>query len=488
MENKRKEIFSAHGMSCAGCEAMIEKALQDLEGILEVKASFAKNLVFVTYDPEKIGFDKMRSAVQKAGYTIEKEPLILADKFGDKKDKPLSTLQFIGISVILLTLFLTINNTIGFNFIPEVTSSMGYGVLFVVGLLTSLHCVAMCGGINMSQCVNSGGAAAGFKEKVRPSLFYNLGRVTSYTMIGGIIGAIGSVVTFSGWARGLVAILSGIFMVMMGLSMTGLFPWINRVTPRLPRIFREKADSAGQGRGPYIVGLINGLMPCGPLQAMQLYALGTGSAIAGALSMFFFSIGTLPLMFGLGAAITMLGSKFTKNMMKVSAILVAMLGVIMLSRGLALSGSALPSRSSVSAASFNSSAASAARVEDGVQNITTPLASRGYPDIMVQKGVPVVWNLQADSSNLNGCNNTLVISQYDLQVKLKAGDNIIKFTPTENGTITYACWMGMQTGQISVVENLDKPTTQTAADETAETSNNTSLGGMSCCLGNTASN
>lgn len=488
MANKRTETFSAHGMSCAGCEAIIEEALQDLEGILEVKASFAKNLVVVTYDPDRISFGKMRAAVQQAGYTIEKKPDLPEAKTSEINDKPLSTLQFFGIAVILLALFLTINNTIGFNFIPEVTSSMGYGVLFVVGLLTSLHCVAMCGGINMSQCVNSSGSSAAVKEKIRPSLFYNLGRVTSYTMIGGIIGAIGSVVSFSGWARGLVAILTGIFMVMMGLSMTGLFPWINRMTPRLPRKFREKADSAGRGKGPYIVGLINGLMPCGPLQAMQLYALGTGSAIAGALSMFFFSIGTLPLMFGLGAAITMLGRKFTKNMMKVSAIMVAMLGVIMLSRGLALSGSALPSGSSVSAASFNSSAASAARVGEGVQNITTTLASRGYPDIIVQKGVPVVWNLQADSSNLNGCNNTLVISEYDLQVKLKAGDNIIKFTPTENGTITYACWMGMQTGQISVVENLEEPKAQTAADETAAVSNNTPLGGISCCLGNTASN
>jgi len=70
----------------------------------------------------------------------------------------------------------------------------------------------------------------------------------------------------------------------------------------------------------------------------------------------------------------------------------------------------------------------------------------------VKKGVPVVWNLQADSSNINGCNRTLVISEFDLQVKLQAGDNIIKFTPTESGTITYSCWMGMQTGKITVVD------------------------------------
>jgi sulfite exporter TauE/SafE len=340
----------------------------------------------------------------------------------------------------------------------------------------------------MSQCVNSSGAAAGAKAKVRPSLLYNIGRVTSYTIIGGIIGAVGSVISFSGWARGLVAILSGIFMVIMGLSMTGLFPWMNKITPRLPRIFREKAGSAGRGKGPYIVGLLNGLMPCGPLQAMQIYALGTGSFISGALSMFFFSLGTLPLMFGLGAIITMLGSKFTKNMLKVSAVLVAVLGVIMLSRGLVLSGVGLPSLSSASAAASGSSAAASVSVEDGVQKISSTLTSRGYPNITVQKGVPVEWNLQADASNINGCNKTLIISEYNLQVKLKAGDNIIKFTPTESGTITYSCWMGMQTGQISVVDDLNGQSAQAASDESAPSSPGTYSGGMSCCTGNTSSN
>ena len=86
---------------------------------------------------------------------------------------------------------------------------MGYGLLFAVGLLTSLHCIAMCGGINLSQCVTYK-----FNEnetnkitKLKPSLMYNAGRVASYTLIGGIVGALGSVITFSGTAKGIVAIL-----------------------------------------------------------------------------------------------------------------------------------------------------------------------------------------------------------------------------------------------------------------------------------------
>jgi len=483
MATKITETFTAQGMSCTGCEAVLEKALRGLDGILEVQASFAKNQVAVTYDPRRISFGKMRAATQQAGYTIEEAQAKPVDKTDGGKDRPLSTRQFIGIAVILLALYLVINNTVGFNFIPEITSSMGYGILFIVGLLTSLHCLTMCGGINISQCVNSGGSGA--RAKVRPSLLYNLGRVTSYTVIGGVIGALGAVVSFSGWARGLVAMFSGVFMIVMGLSMTGVFPWINRLTPRLPRIFRDKADAAGRGKGPYLVGLLNGLMPCGPLQAMQVYALGTGSLIAGALSMFFFRLGTLPLMFGLGAVTTMLGSKFTKKMMKASAVLVAVLGIIMLGRGLALSGVALPSPglSALAAEDNRADIAATAAIsgENDVQDIVSALGARGYPNITVEKGVPVVWNLQADADALNGCNNVLVIPEYDLQVKLKTGDNIIKFTPTESGTFTYSCWMGMLTGQITVVDDLSDDTAQGAPEDAAILPGSTSSGGMSCC-------
>ena len=487
MTINKKETYAVKGMSCTGCESVIEKALLELEGIKAVKASFANNTVTVTYDSEKINFGKIKAAVKKAGYAIEKAQLSPTTKPEDENGKSFTKGQFVGIAVILLAAYLIINNTVGFNFIPEITSSMGYGVLLVVGLLTSLHCVAMCGGINLSQCLKSESTTSGTKVNIKPSLLYNLGRVTSYTIIGGIVGAIGSVISFSGWAKGLIAILSGFFMVIMGLSMTGLFPWINKITPRLPRVFREKAGSAGRGKGPYIVGLLNSLMPCGPLQAMQIYALGTGSFITGALSMFFFSVGTLPLMFGLGAFITMLGSKFTKQMMKISAVLVVVLGIVMLGRGFVLSNVTFPSLTSSTSAVSDTGDKAAVNSENGVQNITSTLTTRGYPDITVQKGVPVVWDLKADAGSINGCNSTMVLSEYGLQVKLKAGDNIIMFTPTDTGKITYSCWMGMQVGHINVVDDLGGQSAQDASDKSTASSNN-KPGGMSCCTGSFASN
>lgn len=451
-----KTTYSVKGMTCTGCEGAIERILKKLDGVQSVKASFSSNTVTVEYDPGVAGILVMSAALEKAGYSIgQADSIAKVEKPKAKADhKTLRINQLIGIGIILFAAYLIIEKTVGFNFIPEVNASMGYGMLFVVGLLTSIHCVAMCGGINMSQCINPAAQDQPTKaaDRIKPSLLYNAGRVISYTAIGGIVGAIGSVISLSGWARGIVAVLSGIFMVIMGLSMLGIFPWINKIIPRMPRFLQAKAGEARKGRGPFIVGLLNGLMPCGPLQAMQLYALGTGSFLAGALSMFLFSLGTVPLMFGLGALSSLLSGKFTSRMMKVSAALVLLLGLVMMNRGLALSGvSLLPGGQPAAQATAGVDNTTNPAISGGVQEITSKLTSRGYPEITVQAGVPVRWNLQANAKDLNGCNRSLIIPEYNLQVDLKAGDNIIEFTPAKAGTVPYSCWMGMITSRINVV-------------------------------------
>ena len=492
------ETYSVRGMACTGCETIIRNILLRIDGVKEAEPDFAGNVVKITYDKDTVSLQTIRKTLEKEGYFLkdgnkEGDAALLTDvlqnqdasqnkavsqKSPSPKDRTFSPLQFVGIAVTLIAGYLIIKNTVGFSFIPEITPSMGYGMLFVIGLLTSLHCVAMCGGINLSQCMPKGEAPTTTKDKIKPSLLYNLGRVTSYTIIGGIVGALGSVFRFSGTARGVVAIFAGIFMVIMGISMLGIFPWLNKFTPRLPRFMRRKAGAAGKGKGPFIVGLLNGLMPCGPLQAMQIYALGTGSFLTGALSMFFFCLGTLPLMFGLGVFIMFLGSKFTKWMVGIGAVLVVVLGVVMFTRGAALAGIGMPKLvwdSSNQARAVQATetvtekaAANASSGADGsaVQYITSTLSANSYPDITVQKGIPVEWTIHADKGVVNGCNGTMVISAYGLQIKLKEGDNLIKFTPTDTGTINYSCWMGMITGRIEVDEKAAASGGQTQSAQT----------------------
>jgi plastocyanin domain-containing protein len=136
-------------------------------------------------------------------------------------------------------------------------------------------------------------------------------------------------------------------------------------------------------------------------------------------------------------------------MLKISALLVLLLGTAMVGRGLNLSG-------------FNFSipgtgpARNVARIQDGKQYVTSTLTNGSYEPIFVQAGIPVAWTITASADNLNGCNNPLIVPRYHIKKQLAAGKNLIEFTPEQSGTIGFSCWMGMINSSIRVVDDLTK--------------------------------
>ena len=474
-DNIKTKTLKIDGMTCINCENKIRTKLKSTLGIINAKVSYTYSTAIITYDSSIIRLNEIVGIIEHLDYKVltnEMKSNQASDQNAGRRngqktgnpqtqklgDKPNYT-KLLGVIIIIFAIYMVTKMFGGlnvFNVFPQAELGMSYGMLFIIGILTSIHCVAMCGGINLSQCVPQKQPASLTKSgasTIAPSLLYNAGRVISYTVVGGFVGAVGSVVSFSGPAKGLVQLAAGIFMVIMGLNMLNIFPWLRRFNLHMPKIFATKINEQKIHKGPLVVGLLNGLMPCGPLQAMQLYALSTGDPVKGAMSMFIFSLGTVPLMFGLGALSTLLSKKFTSKMMTASAVLVVILGVFMFSSGMSLSGIRLPS---FNASAKNSSTnVNAAKTENGVQVVTTGLPSGRYEPITVQKGVPVKWIIQARDGEINGCNNRIVIPEFNKEKALEVGDNIIEFTPTESGTFGYSCWMGMIRSKITVVDNLN---------------------------------
>ena len=456
------------GLSCSACETKIERTLLQLDGVMSVNVNYVSSILTISYDEQKQTIGTITSELEKIGYfvvtdsgTYDTETLETKDqlnqKVSEKSDHKKMNYLLVSISGLLLFgAYFILINTNGFNFIPKITTNMGYGVLFVVGLLSSLHCVAMCGGLNLSLCI-SYQTTANQEHKSSsfwPSFLYNLGRVISYTIIGGIVGAIGSVFRISTSGSAIIAAIAGVFMIVMGLNMLNVFPWLRKLNPRIPKVLTRKIESKKKNKGPFIVGLLNGFMPCGPLQAMQLYALGTGSFLAGALSMLVFSLGTVPLMFLFGSLGSFLSSKATKKMITVSAFLVMLLGFIMLNRAFTLTGMSMGSQST---SEPTNSPEGTVATDNNIQKITTQLEAGTYPPITVFAGVPVEWTIIATEDNLNGCNGVIVIPEYQINQKLVVGENLITFTPTKSGTFGYSCWMGMIKSSITVLEKVEQP-------------------------------
>ena len=152
MAKQNKWQLKIENMTCAHCEIKVEQTIKSIDPTLEIKASYSRSEAVVKSDKEKVDFKQIKAALENEGYTVvnvRKETDSQPSKEADK----LSPLHLVGIGIAVIGIYLLINNTIGFNFIPEIKPGMGYGVLFVIGLLTSLHCISMCGGINLSQCI-----------------------------------------------------------------------------------------------------------------------------------------------------------------------------------------------------------------------------------------------------------------------------------------------------------------------------------------------
>ena len=456
-----KEKIKVFGMTCASCESRVEKAVKKLDGVKTAKANFSGQFLTVEYDTVLCNDEKIKTNINLAGYSTESS----------------NNYKIVGMLIIVATIVL-IGNTTGGIDMESKLSGATYFVLFIVGALTSIHCVGMCGGIALSQSINKDSKSK--FDSIKPAILYNAGRVISYTIIGGLVGALGSVLSLSISIKAGLQIFAGVFMVVMGLNMSGfsLFRKLNIKLPWSACSIKKKT------KAPFLVGVLNGLMPCGPLQTMQLYALGTGSALNGALSMLVFSLGTVPLMLTFGVLSGLISKGYTKTLLKFSGILVVVLGIIMGTRGLALAGINVPSTSTLAASFFanktsqqSSTAPTKPVIENGVQIIRMTADGAGYTPngLYVQKNMPVKWII--DGKALNSCNSQVVAPSLNIQKNLKPGENVIEFTPKDKD-INFSCGMGMIRGVIKVVDNIE-----TVDTSKVDSSVPTPSAGMSCCTG-----
>ncbi len=325
-------VFRVGGMVCPSCERHVESAALAL-GAGAAKADFAKGTLTVgmAEDGSPVDERALARALESEGYAL------LAD------DAPRGGLAaaapFLVVAAVLALAFLPGLSAL-FPALPEVGRDAGLAVLFAAGLATSLHCVAMCGGISLAQSLNSRTLRV---RPLRANGLYNLGRLLSYAGIGAAAGALGEVLTPGPQARAAVFLAAGCAMILLGLRLSGLVPALQRIHLRIFGVFGKPGrQPGGSAAGSFAVGLLNGFMPCGPLQAMQLYALSSGGPAEGAAAMLAFGLGTVPAMLLVGVLGGRLDRRHAGRLMRVSALLVAGLGVALLRNGAALAGLSLP--------------------------------------------------------------------------------------------------------------------------------------------------
>jgi hypothetical protein len=218
-----------------------------------------------------------------------------------------------------------------------------YLSVFLIGLLGGMHCIGMCGGFVAMYSLR--------KPAPRPSLpyhlLYNLGRLTTYALLGGVMGLAGSFFSCLGAARGIpggVLLAAGVAMVLMGLNSAGILgrgELIDGAAVTERGIFRHvlrRILALESHWGVYLFGLVLGLLPCGLLYPVFFSAAASGGMLSGALTMLAFGLGTVPAMLSLGMFVTGLRPHFRRTLYRLAALLIVLLGIQTVLRGMAFNG------------------------------------------------------------------------------------------------------------------------------------------------------
>lgn len=202
----------------------------------------------------------------------------------------------------------------------------------ILGLTSSLHCVGMCGPIALALPVNRRSGAG----KVFGITLYNLGRVSVYAAMGGLIGSIGFLANIGEWQSWLSVGLGALLIA----GAVGSFNWWERIpglfqnTTSLVHHNIRKRLSAGSFVSLTVMGMFNGLIPCGMVYLALASALATPDAVSGALYMALFGLGTLPAMMATGFLGQWASLKWRAAFKKMTPYIIVLAGVVLIVRGL----------------------------------------------------------------------------------------------------------------------------------------------------------
>ena len=284
-------LFHVSGMHCKACILMTESELQDLPYISKAKSSLKTHTVEVTGDfgdktPEQIT-ENLTERLIKHGYKVQIEKFALTKNWADFKIAFPIALAF-GVLFIAL-------QKLGIVNLAD-TSNVSYGTTFVVGIIASLStCMAVVGGLLLSMSATF--AKEG--DKFKPQLLFHGGRLISFFILGGVIGVIGSAFTLNTTSTFILSFVVGLVMLILGINLLDVFHFAKKLQPSMPTFLSKHAlgvSKLNHRLVPFLVGVLTFFLPCGFTQSMQIYTLTTGSFLTGALTMFTYALGTLPVL------------------------------------------------------------------------------------------------------------------------------------------------------------------------------------------------
>lgn len=331
--NQKTYVFHVSGMHCKACTLLIEDAFKELPNIESAKVSLSGQQVTVTGEfagsPEEIAAE-LTKLVHSHGYTISVEKSAHVAGWGD-------FVYAAPIALIIIAGFLLLQKA---GLTSLITSSnVSYGTAFAIGLIASVSsCLAIVGGLVLSLSASSAKEGGTWRSQA----LFHAGRLGGFFILGGVVGLIGNSLHLSLTANIVLSGIVALVMLILGINLLDVFHFTKRLQFTLPTRFSRGVMNKGKRDhylAPALVGIGTFFLPCGFTQSMQLYALSTGSFTQGALTMFVFALGTLPMLALLSFGTLNIAHKPWKGIFfKTAGIIVIALALLNLTNALTTAG------------------------------------------------------------------------------------------------------------------------------------------------------
>jgi uncharacterized protein len=324
-------------------------------------------------------------------------------------------------------------------------SNIGYGAAFLVGIVASLStCLAVIGAVVISFGAKYESKGSKFEKNIKPHLLFHAGRIGGFFVLGGLLGSIGNFFELSLSFMGWFTVAIGLILAWLGLNILDLVPPLSKIGIRMPKktvVYWDKLKESEHAVAPVLLGIFTFFLPCGFTQSMQLFAVSSGSFLVGGLTLAFFALGTAPVLFGVGVMSSKSQEKKHVVLKKVIGFIIIAFAWYTLSSGLATNGIIL---------NEGNTKTSGAVQKQTEQIITMDVDYNGFTPnrFELKKGVPVKWII--NGNKISGCTNKIIVPDYNISKKLIPGKNTVKFTPTQTGTVSFSCWMGMVRGSFII--------------------------------------
>jgi len=331
-------------------------------------------------------------------------------------------------------------------------------VAFLTGLTTGgLGCLAVQGGLLTStlahqieqdlQAHNGIGSTQKFKPHIaQPILFFLLAKLIAYTILGYLLGAVGSVLQLTPMMQASLYFAIGTFMIGNGLRMFNAHPifryFVIEPPSSLTRFIRRKSKNGESFFTPILLGTLTIFLPCGVTQAMMATALGTGSALQGATLMFAFILGTSPLFFSVAYFATKLGSVIEKYFTRIVAATMLIMGLVQIDTGLNLSGAPFSISRAVSIMQAYALPAQTGR--------SIEVSEFGYSPQILHLPANQDLTIEWVTRNTQACSRSVVVPALNYQKILPTTGRVDFNIPAQEkgAIIRYTCSMGMYPSQL----------------------------------------